>query len=270
MTAEREPVTVLPAVLSELFAVVLVSDAFGAVRVKWNGETSSWMMSSPYGPGFVYQPSQNDEKTYRREILAPNVDDVRAAADLATSLKKARQCFHCGEPDPVLHAIVTDVHGDPTLACLGRPDPVVVESFGGGGNKKHYGGPLGCHAVKGSEIRRRNSYILQAGHHLYGEPLTTFQSIERDWCGRCMGTAHNIREHHRGLLRSGLDREPTAAEIRKAVEEYERRRIEGARIRYLLDEIDGRSPRQLLLELRAGMSGLTPEEYAAKENERGW
>ncbi|AKN16881.1 hypothetical protein MHAE_00955 [Mycobacterium haemophilum DSM 44634] len=92
-----------------------------------------------------------------------------------------------GSNSAIMHFIVDGIDGEPELYCLQKPSLHVVDSFGGGGRKKHYGGPSGCASVK--------RYIDEDGDYrkgpraiyLYGEPLPAEEVIEREWCARCGG-----------------------------------------------------------------------------------
>lgn len=241
----------VPAILSDLFAVVLLSHWFGAVRVKWREEDSAWLISSPYGPGFFPQRTNADvDGPFPAVTHAPSEEDLQTAARLAERFIQLGECSHCGRSELAVHAIVPDVFGDSVIVCVCRPDPTIVNSSGLGGRKKHYGGPWGCRAVQGSEEYRRDSYLLRSGYFFYGQPMTVFQVINWDWCARCANTAHVIREHQREKLRDELGQEPTAAQVRTAVEKLERQYIEADRLRHLLNQIEGRSHAQLVREMR--------------------
>jgi len=255
----------VPPVLSELFAVVLLSESFGAIRLQWDSKSRSWLQSDAYGmPGFFAPKSEpaTDQPEYAQYWeQSPRLEDLHAAAALAEALQKRRSCGHCGAAALAFHAILTDVYGDPTLTCILRPDPAVVASFGGGGTKKHYGGPDGCRAVAGAATYRRESYFLESGYSLFGEPLTTLDAISMAWCSRCSDTAHNVREHQRRLLQEQLNREPTAEEVAVAVRRREEALIEAAKIRHTLDAMGDRSRVQMVQEMRAAMSGRLPDSY---------
>jgi hypothetical protein len=146
-----------------------------------------------------------------------------------------------------------------------RPEPTTVDSYGGNGRTKHLGSTFACSSVRRTSIRRPGSYV-EVGVYLYGEPLTILEAIDRPWCSKCSGTARNVRVNLSGALAQELGREPTEIELRDALRENDERRTRGDQIRYLLDEVGGRSRQELLLEMRAGMRGLTAEEYASRRD----
>lgn len=271
MSGEEIP-SLVPQVLSDLFALVLHSER-GMSRVRLAANGQEWLQSSAYGRGFDRQdPPQRvgtGEMSFMTSVSVPSADDVAAAVAVAETLERSRQCEYCGVGSLQNHVIAPDIYGDPELSCLLRPNPTVVGSFGGAGQTKHVGGPSGCRYVRATEIHVPGRFYASAGHYLYGEPLTTVEAVEREWCSKCSGTAHNVREHLREKLTESLGQPATAGEVSAATREYDERRRTGDHIRYLLDEIDTRSREELLLEMRAGMHGQTAEQYLADSKKRG-
>ncbi|MFK4729495.1 hypothetical protein ROT00_07400 [Agromyces mediolanus] len=264
--------SLIPPVLAELYAVVLRSERSG-VRVLWGREDQCWLRSSSWGqPGFEKQetaePAGAGERLFRSGPHVPAVEDVAAAAAVAETFRAAGFCQWCERDELVVHALVPDVWDEPRLYCILRPHPTAVASSGGGGTVKHFGSPFGCTHVGTSSIWQEG--YVPVGHHLYGEPLTTLDVIEREWCAKCVNAAHNGREYVRGQAAERLGRVPTDEELRQAMKESDRRRSRGAQIRYLLDEVDGRGKKELLLEMRAGMMGQSVEDYQRMAKERGW
>ena len=110
---------------------------------------------------------------------------------------------------------------------------------------------------------------MRVGHYLYGEPLTAFEVIDRDWCSRCAGTAHNIYYHWAEQLERRLGREPEPDEIRRVVAADESRRAKGDRWRHVLGEVGDRSRAALLAEMEAAVDGVNLEEYVEELRKRG-
>jgi hypothetical protein len=193
-------------------------------------------------------------------VDAPSVEDLVFSVEQAESLRKTRYCQFCGQGTLSLHAILPDIYGEATVACVLRPNPSTVGASGGTGQTKHWGTTFACTAVRATSIFRPDRY-LEVGVYLYGEPLTILEAIDRPWCSKCSGTAHTVRVN----LSKALGREHTASELRDVLQDDEERRTHGDQIRQLLDEIGDRNRQELLVEMRAGMRGLTAEVYAARD-----
>lgn len=254
----------VPDILSELFAVVLPSSHGGTTRVRWNAAQHSWWHSNPYGPGFVEQkpPHQtgSGDFTMMTWIDTPTDSDLTEAASLAENFKESGYCLHCGRSQLGLHVISSDVFGALFIHCLIRPDPSTVDSFGGNGQTKHWGSPFGCRSVRSSSIQRNDGSYARVGYYLYGEPLTTIEALDRRWCSRCQGTARNVWNHESSELARRLNRDPTTGEVHTAIHQYERRRIKGDQIRFLLDEIGDRNRQQLITDMREAWHGRDEED----------
>lgn len=223
-TIDEPPV--VPEVLSRLFTAVFRSEQRGD-DVCWNRHDRSWLIRSPWGPGFVAQEPPrlvgSGDFSFMMRVHFPSTEDILTGVRLAENLSKNRYCAHCGDPRIQFHAVLPDVYGDLVLRCLLRPDPGAVSSFGGNGQAKHLGSPFGCSSVRGGPIHRQDDY-LEVGHYRYGEPLTTMEAIDRRWCSRCAGTAANVWNNQSESLRQVLGREPSTEEVRAAVRELEQGR----------------------------------------------
>ncbi|TFD68180.1 hypothetical protein [Cryobacterium gelidum] len=254
----------VPGILSEMFAVVLYGDHGAGVSLRWNSADRTWLRSSPYGTGFVAQDPPHKTGSGEWAILtsvdAPSVEDLAVSVELAETLKRTGYCQFCRQGALSLHAILPDIYGDPMIACVLRPNPAIVDSSGGTGRTKHWGASSACNAVRATPIFRPNSYV-EVGVYLYGEPLTILDAIDRPWCTKCSGAAHIVRVN----LSEALGREVDAIGLSDALQDNEDRRAQGDKIRYLLDEVGDRNRQELLMEMRAGMRGLTAEIYAAKD-----
>ncbi|TFD65496.1 hypothetical protein [Cryobacterium sp. Hh38] len=258
------PPSAVPSILSEMFAVVLYSDHGSGVRLRWNPTDRTWLRSNPYGTGFIQQDPPHKigsgERAFTTLVDAPTVEDLAASVVLAESLTKTGHCQFCGNGTLSLHAILPDIYGESTVACVLRPNPSVVDSSGGTARTKHWGTTFACNAVRRTPIHRPNSY-LEVGVYLYGEPLTILEAIDRPWCSKCSGTAQNVRIN----LSEALGGKLTAIGLRDALFDNEERRTHGDQIRYLLHEVGDRNRQELLVEMRAGMRGLTADVYTARD-----
>lgn len=170
----------------KLFAVVL-RNQFGG-RVRWSKEHHDWLPERfpGYAAGWAKEPDDESEK-WR---AGPFPEHLEKAVEIAMTVTGKQ--WHCGTCDcdyPVMHYVCDDADTQPKLYCIQVPPLDVVASHGGGGRKKHVGGPGGCAAVKLD--LERNFDIGPLAVYVYGQPLPAMEVIERDWCGRCTGGAFN-------------------------------------------------------------------------------
>jgi hypothetical protein len=142
---------------------------------------------------------------------APTEEDRAAAAMLAlTVVGPSWFCQRCLQSDPGLHFIASDVFGRPAVYCVQVPSYSVVNSSGGGGDRKHSGRPWGCRSV-GSWIDpdARAAYV-------YGQPLPAEEVINREWCSRCQSAAANVVDNAaaQGESATDWDEERTRRDVR--------------------------------------------------------
>lgn len=193
---------------SQFYAVVLDHEAGGSYRVRWSSRHAAWLSTYPYA-----SPGRSPWHDEPRETLgrpdAPDEESRQAALALARRVThppvgQPFYCQQCWQHRPDAHFIAPDVHGSPTLYCVQVPSYEVVDSFGGNGQKKHWGSPFACHAVK-SEIDPglvRDPRIGPVAAYVFGRPLPADEVIDREWCSRCLGAAENVRSN---AAREGAD-----------------------------------------------------------------
>lgn len=173
--------------LSNLYAVVLTDAMSGNSRVKWSPEHGAWLHNT-----FDDQWADAPGLTWTGGPHSPRDDELQMALELAPTADE--WCSRCGVLDPSAHFIATNVHRVPSLYCVQSSSADVVGSRGGGGRKKHWGGPLGCHNVGVSfehDWGPGAPYIGTVAVHLYGRPLVAEEVIDWPWCSNCSNAAFN-------------------------------------------------------------------------------
>jgi hypothetical protein len=186
-------------VLSRFYAVVLNHFAGAGRRVRWSPTHRAWLQSHPYARHGTRPWLASPGETFDLPD-APYEDELTAAITLAHRVTAPSRspwfCQHCWQTTPAIHFIAPDIHGDPELYCVQTPSFAIVDSSGGSGTVKHWGSPFGCQSVGSSidsELYGRGEYIGPLAGYVYGRPLPAEEVINRDWCSRCVGTAHNVR-----------------------------------------------------------------------------
>lgn len=118
MGTSQEP-PVMPEVLSRLFAAVFRSEQRGD-DVCGNRHDRSWLIRSPWGPGFVAQEPPrlvgSGDFSFMMRAHFPSTEDILSGAGLAEKLSKNRYCAHCGDSRIQFHAVLPDVSA--TLSCV--------------------------------------------------------------------------------------------------------------------------------------------------------
>jgi hypothetical protein len=172
---------ILPECFDQFWAVVLLNYAGAGRRLLWSPVHRTWLPNRSYIPGFAQQPLIDFAPQ-------PYSDDLDAVPELAAELVRRRVCYRCGATKLSDHFIAPDVLGNASIYCVQRPNPSVVASFGGSGQKKHWGTMLGCSAV------RQEFWINQYGDETvrYGNALIANDVRDCDWCARCTSVAANI------------------------------------------------------------------------------
>lgn len=195
--------------LESTFALVTPS-ADDTEELRWNRVTESWDVRAGYRDRFL--PAA---EAHVYGSVMPSTEWLTRAAQLLP--KAARTyCAHCHLIDTEAHAIVPDIWGEPQLLCVFRPDPAVVESFGGNGQRKHWGSRYGCASVAGTAVQGRE-WGPTYGRFRYGMPVTTHDAVEWRWCSRCQGTAWNVRNRIKTGLEESLRRTPSSDEVSRAL-----------------------------------------------------
>ncbi|BCB83126.1 hypothetical protein [Phytohabitans suffuscus] len=169
--------------LDQLWAVVAYDRRGAGRRVRWSATHRYWLPSRAYGTGFVTEPIDNNDGQPSEESLPP----IRA---LVQTLLRDRICQRCGLSDLEDHFVAPGIHQDLALYCVQLPDPSVVESFGGGGDRKHWGSIYGCSAVKPYYFTDSHG----EEHVTFGGGMVASLVRDREWCSRCAGTAWNIAQ----------------------------------------------------------------------------
>ncbi|MDQ1741708.1 MAG: hypothetical protein QOE23_47 [Pseudonocardiales bacterium] len=172
---------ILPECFDQFWAVVLLDYAGAGRRLLWSPAHRTWLPNRAYTPGFVEQP-------LIEFAPQPYSEDVDAVPEIAARLVQRRVCYRCGATKLFDHFIAPDVLGNASMYCVQLPDPSVVASSGGSGQKKHWGTMLGCSAVK------QEFWINQWGTETvrYGNALIANDVRDYDWCARCTSMAANI------------------------------------------------------------------------------
>lgn len=195
----------MPKAFDQLWAVVTYQSYGGGDRLLWSSEHQTWLLSLPYGAGFVSSPV--DGFTGR-----PYDDEVAAVPRLADELLTRRICQHCCLSDLEDQFVAPDMFGDAAMYCVQRPHESVVSSFGGSGTRKHWGSLHACSAVKPRFLFVREWDEEEVD---FGEGLVASHVRDWAWCDRCTNAARNIataaeqasksveeftREHQENLL----------------------------------------------------------------------
>lgn len=184
---------------SNLYAVVLHHSVGSGYRVRWSPEHGGWLRSKDWSPYSRGRWAEVPEEIHGRPD-APTEPDRAAAVALASQVCQPQTtwtCSRCGLREPRLHFIAPNLLGEPELYCVQVPSYAVVGS-GGQSHVKHWGSPFGCQAVKSSiavDDGTGSPYIGPLAAYVYGDPLPAEEVINRDWCSRCVGFAHNVRDN---------------------------------------------------------------------------
>lgn len=186
-------------ILSQFYAVVLNHRMGSGQRVRWSPPHDAWTSNKDYArylddpwrsePGEVFGQS---DAPYENELVAALVVAKRVVAPGRNRF----YCEYCFRDDAQAHFIAPNVADEPTLYCVQCPAYSVVESSGGSGRVKHWGSPFGCQSVEhhiSSGGYSRDPYIGPVAAYVYGRPLPADEVINREWCSRCVGAAHNVR-----------------------------------------------------------------------------
>jgi hypothetical protein len=132
---------ILPTAFDQLWAVVTYEHFGGGKRLLWSSAYRVWLPSRDFGPGFVSTPIPDYAgQSYDYELAA-----IPALTD---KLIQSGVCQRCGLSDLQDHFVAPDVYGMAAIYCVQMPDNSIVESFGGSGDRKHWGSLNGCSAVK--------------------------------------------------------------------------------------------------------------------------
>jgi len=160
--------------------VVVREERGAAGRLLWSPGRQHWLPAASYGPGFANEQVDPDS-------TAPSSEDLARVLHLGAEFA-TRGCQRCGLTGLDDHLIAPDVYGQLTRYCVQLPDPTVVCSFGGTGDRKHWGSPYGCSAVRPGF--RTTEYGEEQVE--YGEGLIAARVRDWDWCVRCAQTAATI------------------------------------------------------------------------------
>lgn len=180
-------------IFSKFYAVVLNHEA-GQYRVRWSAEHGAWIRTRDFeGPNRRWRDAPAE--IFGRAD-APDEEDRAAAVTVAHAFASASRCDRCRSvAKSEQHFIAPNVHGEPEVYCLQMPSYTVVDSRGGDGEKKHWGSPFGCQSVEAwiDDDWPYREFIGPVAAYVYGSPLPAEAVIDRDWCSRCVGAAHNAR-----------------------------------------------------------------------------
>lgn len=186
-------------ILSQFYAVVLNHRMGSGQRVRWSPAHDGWTSNKDYAR-YLHNPWNSLPREVFGQADAPYEDELVAAIVVAKRVIAAAgsrfYCEYCFRDDAQAHFIAPNVVGEPTLYCVQSPSYSVVESSGGNGRVKHWGSPFGCQSVEhhiSSGGYTRDPYIGPVAAYVYGRPLPADEVINREWCSRCVGAAHNVR-----------------------------------------------------------------------------
>lgn len=260
----------LPPVLEELFAVVVTGTHSGDVY--WDRKDKRWLAEDRYSTGWRAQEPQSGDLIYRVGVQGPDPESLQHAADAAEAFKNAKYiCGWCGIQDLGFHVVVPDIFGDAVIRCVLRPDPTTVNSSGGAGEKKHWAYAAdACTSVKPSETRAPGDYYGPlVSLHLFGEPLTTMEALDRRWCSKCVNAAWTQRGNRRHDLEAALGREVTADELHQFETASHRYASESQLLRHLRAALDERGITDLRTAIRDSWQPLTAEKYMEEQRRFG-
>ncbi|SDT24674.1 hypothetical protein SAMN04515669_3244 [Jiangella sp. DSM 45060] len=82
-------------------------------------------------------------------------------------------------------------------------------SVSGSGSRKHWGSPHGGRSVGRHALSRNGDWSTRVGHHLYGNPVTTLDALDREWCSRCTTMAGRVYNRCAARLPVGRVRQIT-------------------------------------------------------------
>lgn len=181
----------MPKVFDELWAVVLYDYQGGGRRILWSTRYRAWLPSTGYGVGFTETPVV-------RYDVRPQAEDLSGVTDLVDVFVENGVCQRCGLSELGEHFVAPDVFGITSLYCVQQPDPRVVGSFGGGGNRKHWASRFGCPAVRPEYFTGREDDRWVD----YGEGLIASHVRDWGWCSRCAGAANNLAGRARSVERA--------------------------------------------------------------------
>lgn len=260
----------IPPILDKLFAVIVPATFNGDVY--WDREGRRWLGEDQYGKGWRIQEPPTGESTYEIRTRVPDPDALVTAAGAAnTFIASKNVCDWCGVNELAFHVVVPDIFGVPGLRCVLRPDPIAVDSSGGGGEKKHWAYAAGmCPSVQRREIRvPGQSYGPLLGVNLLGEPLTTVEALERRWCAKCHNAAWTQRENRRYELEAALARTVTADELGRFETACNRRTGETHLLSYMRSAANERDITDVGSASNASWRPLTAEAFVEEERRYG-
>lgn len=124
-------------VFSRFYAVVLNHEA-GPYRVRWSAEHAAWIRTRDFELPNHRWREEPGELFGRPD--APDEELRAAAVSAARTFLGEWGCERCRKSrTPELHFIAPNAHGEPEVYCLQVPSFAVVDSRGGGGEKKTLG-----------------------------------------------------------------------------------------------------------------------------------
>lgn len=209
-------------VFSQFYAVVLDHRMGSGRRVRWSPTHEAWTRNKDYAR-HLDDPWRSEPGETLGEADGPFEDDLIAALVVAESVvtpgRSQFHCEYCYRDAALTHFIAPNVNGEPSLYCVQSPAFTVVESSGGAGRVKHWGSPFGCQSVEhhiSSSGYSCDTNIGPVAAYLYGRPLPADEVINREWCSRCVGAAHNVRTNAAASGEDELDwaRERTKRNVR--------------------------------------------------------
>lgn len=250
--------------------MVVQADASGDVC--WDRTNQRWLAGDRYAKGWRVQEPPTGESAYVVRLRVPDQEALeKAVAAVGRFTSSTYVCGWCGVNDLRSHVIVPDIYGTPVIRCVLRPDPETVDSYGGGGEKKHWAYAVGaCRSVRRDEVRSPGrSWGPLLGVSFYGEPLTTVEVTERRWCARCVDAAWNQRENRRRELEAAVGRPVTADELADFVTECNRHDSEAQLLEYLRAAADERDVTDVREALRVAWRPLTADAYVERRRRFG-
>lgn len=197
-------------------------------RVLWSPAHNAWTRNKDYAR-YLGEPWRSEPGEAFGKADAPYEDELVAALVVAGGVVAPElsrfYCEYCFRSEAQAHFIAPNVNGEPSLYCVQSPVYSVVESSGGNGRVKHWGSPFGCQSVEhhiSSGGDSRDPYIGPVAAYVYGRPLPADEVINREWCSRCVGAAHNV---HNNAAASGDDQLERAREQTQTNVRYMSRRL---------------------------------------------